>query len=48
MLWVLNLADGRHDLLDVAERSGLGFAAVAAAADLLEQHGLVEELPAGG
>ena len=48
MLWVLNLADGRHALLDVAERSGLGFAAVAAAAELLEQHGLVEELPTGG
>ena len=25
MLWVLNLADGRHSLLDIAERSGLAF-----------------------
>ncbi len=27
MLWLLNLADGEHSLLDVAERSGLPFAA---------------------
>ena len=24
LLWVLNLSDGRHSLLDIAERSGLG------------------------
>ncbi|MEU8591709.1 DUF4910 domain-containing protein [Streptomyces sp. NPDC048664] len=35
MLWVLSLSDGEHSLLDVAERSGLPFAAVAAAADAL-------------
>jgi aminopeptidase-like protein len=35
MLWVLNLSDGEHSLLDVAERSGLPFDAVAAAADAL-------------
>lgn len=35
LLWVLNLSDGRHSLLDVAERSRLGFAAIRAAADLL-------------
>jgi aminopeptidase-like protein len=34
-LWVLNLADGRHSLLDVAERAGLPFASVRAAADAL-------------
>ena len=35
LLWVLNLSDGRHSLLDIAERSGLGFAAIADAADAL-------------
>ena len=29
MLWVLNLSDGDHTLLDVAERAGLPFALVA-------------------
>lgn len=41
VLWVLNLADGRHGLLDMAERSGLPFARIAAAAALLRQHGLL-------
>jgi aminopeptidase-like protein len=35
LLWVLNLADGRHSLLDVAERAGMPFAAIRAAADAL-------------
>jgi aminopeptidase-like protein len=35
LLWVLNLADGRHSLLDVAERAGLPFATIRAAADAL-------------
>ena len=43
MLWVLNLSDGQHTLLDIAERAGLGFDAVAATADVLEQHGLLAE-----
>ena len=33
--WVLNLSDGRHSLLDVADRSGLPFSTVRAAADRL-------------
>ena len=37
MLWVLNLSDGEHSLLDVAERSGLPFDTVAAAADALHE-----------
>src|SRR5690606_1846453 len=41
MLWVLNQADGSTDLLAVAERSGLPFAAVADVADVLEEHGLL-------
>jgi aminopeptidase-like protein len=36
MLWVLNLSDGRHSLLDIAERSKLKFATVSAAARALE------------
>jgi aminopeptidase-like protein len=46
MLWVLNLSDGAHSLLDIAERAGLGFEAVAATADVLEHHGLLEEVSA--
>ncbi|MFE3645390.1 DUF4910 domain-containing protein [Streptomyces sp. NPDC059169] len=42
MLWVLNLSDGRHSLLDVAERSGLPFDTVAAAADALHGAGLIK------
>jgi aminopeptidase-like protein len=45
MLWVLNLSDGEHSLLDIAERAGIDFAAVAAAADLLEAHDLLAEVP---
>ena len=36
-LWVLNLSDGKHSLLGIAERSGLRFEAInRAAADLRE------------
>jgi aminopeptidase-like protein len=35
LLWTLNLSDGRHSLLDIAERSGLPFDAIARAADAL-------------
>ncbi|GAA2066366.1 DUF4910 domain-containing protein [Streptomyces albiaxialis] len=42
MLWVLSLSDGEHGLLDVAERSGLPFEAVAAAADALHGAGLIK------
>jgi aminopeptidase-like protein len=41
MLWVLNLSDGATSLLDVAERSGLRFEAIRAAADLLRDHALL-------
>ena len=43
LLWVLNLSDGRHSLLDVAERSGLAFATVRRAADRLLAGGLLAE-----
>ncbi|MFD8899009.1 DUF4910 domain-containing protein [Streptomyces ardesiacus] len=42
MLWVLSLSDGTHALLDVAERSGLPFDTVAAAADALHGAGLIK------
>jgi aminopeptidase-like protein len=41
MLWVMNQADGRHALVDIADRAGLDFATVRSAADLLCQHGLL-------
>jgi aminopeptidase-like protein len=41
LLWVLNLADGRHALLDIAERSGLAFPQIAAAADAALDAGLL-------
>jgi aminopeptidase-like protein len=44
MLWVLNLSDGRHSLLDIAERSGLAFPAVLRASDLLRNQGLLREV----
>jgi aminopeptidase-like protein len=42
MLWVLNLADGQHSLLDVAERARLSYISIKKAADLLLRHGLLE------
>ena len=41
MLWVLNLSDGRHGLLDIAERAGLPFHTIHAAAQLLLRHELL-------
>ncbi|MGH7146323.1 MAG: DUF4910 domain-containing protein [Nitrospiraceae bacterium] len=43
LLWVLNLSDGDHSLLDIAERSGLDFQVVQGAADVLCQHHLLLE-----
>ncbi|GLW08802.1 peptidase M28 [Microtetraspora sp. NBRC 13810] len=43
MLWVLNLSDGEHGLLDVAERAGLPFPVVAEAARALQGAGLLKE-----
>jgi aminopeptidase-like protein len=46
LLWVLNLADGRHSLLDMAERAGVPFATIRAAADALLAAELLEPIPA--
>jgi aminopeptidase-like protein len=48
LLWVLNLADSRHSLLDTAERAGLPFAAIRAAADALLAADLLEPAAAVG
>lgn len=47
MLWALNLSDGAHSLLDIAERSGLPFAALAEAAGELTTAGLLEPVGKG-
>ena len=47
MLWVLNLSDGDHSLLQVAERAGLPFALVADVAGALEQAGLLSRTAGG-
>ncbi len=41
LLWVLNLSDGRHSLLDIAEQSLRPFASIVAAADALRDAGLL-------
>ncbi len=43
-LWVLNLSDGKHSLLDIAERSRLPFPAIHDAAELLRENGLLAEV----
>jgi aminopeptidase-like protein len=45
ILWVLNLADGGHSLLDVAERADLPFGVVVDAAAALLDADLLEERP---
>jgi aminopeptidase-like protein len=47
LLWVLNLSDGEHSLLDVAERSGMAFAVIREAADALLQVELLREMEEG-
>ena len=44
-LWVLNLSDGAHSLLQIAERSGLPFAVIHEAAQLLAHAGLLAPAP---
>ena len=47
MLWLLNQSDGRNSLLDIAERSGLSFAAIRASAARLRTAGLLAEAGTG-
>lgn len=43
MLWVLNLSDGEHTLLDIAEQAGMAFPFIREAAEKLLEHGLLRE-----
>jgi aminopeptidase-like protein len=43
LLWVLNLSDGQHDLLDIAERAGEPFGDIRSAAEALLACGLLKE-----
>jgi aminopeptidase-like protein len=46
-LWVLNLSDGQHSLLDIAERSGVPFQAIREAARMLCEHDLLSVVSDG-
>lgn len=41
MLWILNLSDGGHSLLDIAERADIPLSVIAETADTLRQSGLL-------
>jgi len=43
MLWVLNLSDGNHSLLDITERSNISFDSIYEAAEALQEKGLLRE-----
>jgi aminopeptidase-like protein len=43
MLWVLNLSDGSHTLLDIADRANMEFRLIHGAADALRDKGLLKE-----
>ena len=43
MLWVLNLSDGNHSLLDISNRSELPFPLIEEAANILRDHKLLRE-----
>jgi aminopeptidase-like protein len=44
LLWVLNLSDGDHGLLDIAERAGMRFGVIRRAAEVLAAHELLRRL----
>ncbi len=43
LFWVLNLSDGNHSLLDIAERADLPFGKIQSAAEALLEVGLLKE-----
>jgi hypothetical protein len=47
MLWVLNQSDGGASLLDIAQRSGIGFPVLKAVAEELEQASLLRAADVG-
>ena len=44
LLWVLNLSDGSHSLLDIAERSGMPFPEIRQSAESLAACGLLKDM----
>ena len=44
VFWVLNFSDGRHSLLAIALRSGFSFKRILAAAELLSEYGLLNDI----
>ena len=40
-LWVMNLSDGQHTLLDISDRSGYSFDLIRQGADILCEHKLL-------
>jgi len=44
LLWVLNLSDGAHSLLDIAERSGMPFPEIRQSAESLAACGLLKDM----
>lgn len=42
MLWVLNLADGTHSVLDIAKRAGMSVSLLDSVAQTLYEHNLIE------
>lgn len=44
MLWMLNLSDGDRSVLDIAERSKVGFSELAEVAEVLVQHDLLQRI----
>ena len=44
LLWVLNMSDGNHSLLDISDRSGLNFDLIRNSADVLREHKLLKEI----
>ena len=44
MLWLINLSDGEHTLLEIAQRANIKFAHLWPVAQTLAQHGLLKEI----
>ena len=44
LFWILNLSDGEHTLLDIADRARLPFATVWAGARMLSEQGLIRDV----
>jgi aminopeptidase-like protein len=43
MLWLLNMSDGEHSLLDIAQKSSISVEVLKSIADILRQHDLLQE-----